>query len=213
MTSGTSYYGAPGFSPDGRWIAFALGPNPDETNIFKMPVAGGEPSATHIFRACHDYQPSLVTGRPAHRFYLRSKRHAESLDNQRQWRHPRTAGKHECFGHQLRTCLVAGQRHCLPTIGTSKSSADQTIRHTRKSPSSDTTNLRLFCVQTSILTGRQEDSGLLESKGKGLWIISLEPYSETLLPFGDSFPFGWSPDGKYVYAIREYRNILGTRNY
>jgi Tol biopolymer transport system component len=36
----------------------------------------------------------------------------------------------------------------------------------------------------------------------GLWIISLEPYSETLVLAGIFFPFGWSPDGKYVYVQR-----------
>jgi Tol biopolymer transport system component len=36
----------------------------------------------------------------------------------------------------------------------------------------------------------------------GLWIISLEPYSEISLQSGYIFPFGWSPDGKYVYATR-----------
>jgi WD40 repeat protein len=39
-------------------------------------------------------------------------------------------------------------------------------------------------------------------KGRGLWIIALEPYSETLLLDGFIYPIGWSPDGKYVYAIR-----------
>src|SRR5215472_13145277 len=36
----------------------------------------------------------------------------------------------------------------------------------------------------------------------GLWIISLEPYSETFVLAGYYFPFGWSPDEKYVYATR-----------
>jgi Tol biopolymer transport system component len=37
----------------------------------------------------------------------------------------------------------------------------------------------------------------------GLWIISLEPYSETRLLSGAIYPLGWSSDGKYVYANRE----------
>ncbi len=32
-------------------------------------------------------------------------------------------------------------------------------------------------------------------KNGGLWIISSEPYAETLLNSGDILPFGWSPDG------------------
>jgi Tol biopolymer transport system component len=42
VTTGTSYYGEPSFSPDGKWITFALGPNDAETNIFKMRAAGGD---------------------------------------------------------------------------------------------------------------------------------------------------------------------------
>lgn len=125
LTSGTSFYGAPSFSPDGRWVAFPLEPNPDETNIFKMEVAGGEPVQVTFFERCYDCQPSLVTGWPAHRFYQRSKRHTESLADQRQWRCCPSAGKHQPFGHQRQPCLVAEPRHCLPTTGTTTFSSDQ----------------------------------------------------------------------------------------
>ena len=49
-------------------------------------------------------------------------------------------------------------------------------------------------------------------KDEGLWIVSLEPYSETLLHSGLIYPLGWSSEGKYVYAIRaeagESREII-----
>src|SRR5215472_7894851 len=35
----------------------------------------------------------------------------------------------------------------------------------------------------------------------GVWIVSLEPYSETLLQKGELYPFGWSSDGKFVYVL------------
>jgi Tol biopolymer transport system component len=44
---------------------------------------------------------------------------------------------------------------------------------------------------------------------RGLWIISLEPYVETFLHSGIIYPVGWSPDGKYVYAIRAEAGLLG----
>jgi dipeptidyl aminopeptidase/acylaminoacyl peptidase len=46
-------------------------------------------------------------------------------------------------------------------------------------------------------------------KDQGLWIISLKPYSETLLQAGRIYPVGWSPDGKYVYATRADTGYLG----
>ena len=33
-------------------------------------------------------------------------------------------------------------------------------------------------------------------------MISFNPYAETLLLPGIIDPFGWSPDGRYLYAIR-----------
>src|SRR5262249_12383740 len=58
LTSGTSYYGVPSFSPDGEWITFALGPSDVETNIFKIKTADGE--ATQL-----SYFEHAVTASPA----------------------------------------------------------------------------------------------------------------------------------------------------
>ena len=40
------------------------------------------------------------------------------------------------------------------------------------------------------------------SLSPGLWIVSLEPYSETFVQT-QMYPFGWSRDGKQVYAVRQ----------
>jgi Tol biopolymer transport system component len=58
VTSGTSYYGAPSFSPDGRWIAFALGPNHYETNIFNSQVDGGDPIQLTFFEHAMTANPA-----------------------------------------------------------------------------------------------------------------------------------------------------------
>jgi hypothetical protein len=44
---------------------------------------------------------------------------------------------------------------------------------------------------------------------RGLWIVSLEPYSETLLQAGYIYPVGWSPDGENLYAIRGHTLFEG----
>ena len=49
ITSGTSAYGAPSFSPDGKWMSFALGANEAETNIFKMQAIGSDPTQLTYF--------------------------------------------------------------------------------------------------------------------------------------------------------------------
>jgi Tol biopolymer transport system component len=58
LTSGTFHYGAPSFSPDGRWMSFVLGPNEDETNIYKMPSAGGEPVQLTYFEHATTTSPA-----------------------------------------------------------------------------------------------------------------------------------------------------------
>ena len=58
LTSGTSYYGEPSFSPDAHWIAFALGPNLDETNIFKKSADGGEPIQLPFFEHAATSSPA-----------------------------------------------------------------------------------------------------------------------------------------------------------
>jgi Tol biopolymer transport system component len=57
LTAGTSYYSGPSFSPDGRWIAFALGPSSYETNIFKMQVASGTPIQLSFFEHATTLSP------------------------------------------------------------------------------------------------------------------------------------------------------------
>jgi TolB protein len=57
LTSGTSYCDEPSFSPDGRWIAFALGPSHSETNVFKLAVTGGEPIQLTFFQHTRSASP------------------------------------------------------------------------------------------------------------------------------------------------------------
>ena len=78
-------------------------------------------------------------------------------------------------------------------------------------------------VQTSILTGRQENGRLLESKRKGAsGLFRWNRIPKRCCCLAIIYPVGWSPDGKYVYAIRirirqaeklsEFRSPLRTRS-
>ncbi len=202
LTTGTSHYGAPSFSPDGRWIAFALGANSDETNIFKMPVAGGEPVQLTLLEHATSHSP------------------AWSPDGQRI----------AFIGDQNgvpRVWTISANGGTAQPVGNPNGS-DTGNNKLAWWPSSDIiyqqTGVRNFL---RINEKTHEEKALIHDqsvgwvpfrpifspdgkkmavywnrKEEGLWIISLEPYSETRLESGGISPFGWSPDGKYVYAVR-----------
>jgi len=205
LTSGTSYYDGPSFSPDGRWIAFGLGPNPDETNIFKMPVAGGEPVQLTFFEHATTASP------------------AWSPDGQR------IAFVGDQNG-RMRVWMISANGGTAQAL--ENSNASDTSNRLAWWPSNDIVyqqpGLRNFLrindktheekpiIQHDQSVGWVPLRPAFSPDGKkmavywnrrrgeeiGLWIISLEPYSETLLLPGNIHPFGWSPDGKYVYAVR-----------
>jgi Tol biopolymer transport system component len=206
ITSGTSYYALPSFSPDGKWIAFALGANDAEANIFKMQTAGGEPIQLTYFN-------HAMTSSPAW-----------SPDGQR------IAFVSDQNGTPRVWTISANGGVPQPLEETN---AANTNSHLAWWPSRDIvyqkSGIRNYLridgsAQTAILP--QESVGWVPGKPifspdgnkvavfwnrqpeAGLWIISLEPYSETFVLAGGISPFGWSPDGKYMYAVRQGSEII-----
>jgi Tol biopolymer transport system component len=209
LTSGTSYYGEPSFSPNGRWMAFALGPNPDETNIFKRWVAGGESVQLTFFEHAATASP------------------AWSPDGQR------IAFISDQNGTPRVWIISANGGAAQPLENTNASDTDKKLAWW---PSSDIvyqqSGLRSYLqindktheekpiIQTDQSVGWLPAGPFFSPDGKkmavwwnrkdkGLWIISPEPNSETFLQSGYIDPVGWSPDEKYVYAIRGETGLPG----
>ena len=221
LTSGTSYYGAPSFSPDGHWIAFALGPNPDETNIFKTPVASGEPVQLTFFEHATTASPAWSpdgqriafigdqNGTP--RVWMISANggaaqplqntNASDTGNELAW-WPSSDIIYQQTGVRNYLRINEKTHDEKPII-----QHEQSLAYLPARPvfSPDGKKMAVFW-------NRKDNEGLSE----GLSIISLEPYSEMLLLSGFIFPVGWSPDGKYLYAIRlgsagQAREIIRVR--
>jgi Tol biopolymer transport system component len=212
LTSGTSFYGAPSFSSDSRWVAFPLGPNPDETNIFKMEVAGGEPVQVTFFEHAMTASPAWspdgqriafisdqngtprvwqISANGGAAQVLENTKPSDTNDNLAWW------PSRDIVYQQ------PGQRHFLQI-------SDKT--HEEKQLVQNDQSVGSFPHQPAFSPdGKKMAVHWNRPDKRGIWIISLEPYSEILLLSGLIYPVGWSPDGEYVYAIRAYAASSGRQ--
>jgi serine/threonine protein kinase len=217
ITSGTSYYASPSFSPDGKWIAFALGANDSiyqgaETNIFKMQTAGGEPIQLTYFEHAMTSSPAWSPDGQRIAFV------SDQNGTPRVWTISANGGTPESLEE-------------ANAANTNKQLAWWPSRDIVYQKSGIRNYLRINgSAQTAVVPIPQESVGWLAHKPifspdgnkvavmwnrqpeYGLWIISLEPYSETFVLAGSIYPFGWSPDGQYVYVERQGREIIKVRS-
>ena len=207
LTSGTSFYGKSNFSPDGNWIAFAHGANRDETNIFKMPVAGGD--AVQLTYLKHARATNPAWAPDGQRIAFITNQNGPS----KVWTISANGGTAQAL-----ECTDASRTHNQLAWWPSLNIVYQQPGNQNFMRVNDKT------CEVSPIIPHERENGFISSpvftlySGKiavqwtrdeaGLWIVSTQPYSETLLQSGDLHPFGWSPDANYVYAIRRGREIV-----
>jgi len=203
LTTGTFSHAEPNYSPDGQWIAFRRGPDFNTANIFKMRAVGGPSTQLTFFDRGVAVSP------------------AWSPDGQQ------IAFDREEQGVLAKIATVGatgGEVKILQGTNTSDASGYVAWWPSKEIVYQQSGNRNLLQIkhdtgeEIPILRNAERgwvaDRFFLSPNGKkvavywnrpdaGLWIVSRDPYVETLLKPGLCFPIGWSPDARFVYAIQK----------
>jgi Tol biopolymer transport system component len=195
LTSGTLPYFDPGISPDGHWVAFSGGSGA-KTNIYKMSVDGGQPVQLTFFDAAKSFSPAWSPD---------GRRIAFICDQ----------------GGTPKVWVVdPGGGMASPLDKTNASDTNQRLAWFPKTEiiyqQLGMLNLRRLQLETqmeeAVLPADSEgwlygspnfspDGKRNRKPQEGLWVVTLENYSERLLAPGSYNSLGWSPDGNLVYAV------------
>jgi Tol biopolymer transport system component/class 3 adenylate cyclase len=200
LTSGTLTSGNPSISPDGRWVAFVMSRSDTEGNIYKMSVDGSQPTQLTFFDGVNSSSPAWSPdgGRIA---FICDQGGTEKI-----W----TVNTDGSSVRSLDRTNPSDTNDELAWAPSAEIIYQQPGLH----------NLRRLDVETqeedAILP--KDSEGWLASRpifspdGKniaiywnrpdhdGVWVISLEKYSERFLGPLHYSPFGWSPNGNFIYA-------------
>ncbi|MDZ7342918.1 MAG: protein kinase [candidate division KSB1 bacterium] len=212
LMQGTSSYGHPAISPDGKWVAFSMGKFP-YTHIYKMPIAGGTPEQLTLGEALH---ATAVWSPDGKRLAFGSFKGNEAKvwtmdangDNLRQFTRTRLSADAPEIAwapHNKIIYQTAGNRNLAildPETEEEKLliQADSVgwIFFPKYSPDGKKVVAWWNRWAHGSVFGPKDQRGPFIP---GLWVISLVDESQVRVSEEAVIPAGWSPDGNWIYGF------------
>lgn len=200
LTSGLLVNDFPSVSPDGRWLLFTSGRKTTTTNVYKMPIAGGDPIQLTFFDSAFTASPS----------WSPDGRRIAFICNQggipKVWLMSADGGTPK----QFEKTNAADTNHGLSWFPNSEIVYQQPGLHNLRGLNPDTQQEEPLLPVDSEgwLVSRPKFSpdgktfALLWNRPptQGLWIANLQTHSEQAVSPNPYWALGWSPDGTFLYA-------------
>jgi serine/threonine protein kinase len=206
LTTGTSRYGIPRFSPDGTCIAFSMRKGGSK-NIYIMPLESGEPRQVTYLNS----QNSSAAWSPDGKEIAFGSNEGGTMSV---WKVSTEGGNLHRFA----------KTKLSETGYVSWEPGDSILYH-----KPGNRNFILLNPKTEEESPLVEDEMVgwmftpywspdgkkvavswnrIDRKGGGAWIITLEDSTQKLVKEGNVYPVGWTPDGKWIYIAPNIQGLL-----
>ncbi len=199
LTSGTSLIERPSISPDGQWIAYSAQTS-GGTNIFKMPLTGGNPVQLTF---SDDYQtsPAWAPDGSSIAFTARDEGGASVWVMQSDGTQPREFPQAEVSSGGMRVVWSPGDRPLYQRPGNQNFSYLDVATGEQQPLLRDDSRGYSFYPEYSP-DGTQVATYRNRAPAEALWLITREPYSERMVIEESLNPIGWSSDGRWIYVTQ-----------
>ena len=201
LTSGTSLIERPSISPDGQWITYSAQTS-GGTNIFKMPLTGGDP-AQLTFSDDYQTSPAWAPDGSSIAFTARDGGGASVWVMQSDGTQPREFPQAEVSADGMRIVWSPGDRPLYQGPGNRNFSYLDVATGEQQPLVRDDSRGYSFYPEYSP-DGTQVAIYWNRAPAESLWLITREPYSERIVIQESLNPIGWSPDGRWIYVTKGY---------
>ena len=201
FTTGTFGYRSPVFSPDGKWLAFSRGSGTVFTNIYKMQSNGGDPTQLTYFDegTIGDVAWSPDGTKVA---FVR-----DSGGKAKVWIVPAEGGPSKSLdttdaSDSNLALSWAPRREISYQTGGNQNFQRLDPESGSQEPLIAPSQIEGWLVTRPVFSGGANQFAITWSSGEqpGLGLITLKPFSRTILKSGFVVPFGWSADNRQIYA-------------